>query len=465
MAGWENSNEEIYVESVEELVDTNPDLYKQRTIAALSERRYRDAMCEAEKALDYGNNKLEYQVLKARVYFESDRYSDCMQYTQAKLFDKLDSSELLQEEKNYIFYIWAVCYRELGRPLSAIEEIIVTADGRGMYSSVQEAVNRCSGRQTIILLDGYYEEVNGVKKFCSGGIRYPDTEISIRSKNVKMNAIGNVTLPTCMIISNSNASISGITFMDMHDDKYTIFIGGSSNVTFNNIAMTSKHDKEAAGIKVTDNAQLSVQNCTFHKMDSGIDAFGGETVIENSKFHIIETNGVSCTSETTQQTKVRIYGCDFNIGLPKGAIIRTGKGTGVLVKRGGYVEIHNCSIREGLVGVGVEDFGSTGNDCSPKGECLIQNSKIHRNSGNIAIAQDGCIKVTSSVISGATKLGLYAVGNPRVDLVDCQFINNMKLMHTEGNAIVKRQNVRELENDLIGSAIDSLGSIFKSLFS
>lgn len=120
MAGWETNSENIYVEKIEELVDTNPDLYKQRTIAALNECRYRDALNEAQMALKYGNQELQYHLLVARVLFEMKNYQLCMEKLISsglwhQVTEEADNADLLMDEVDFIFYTYAICYKKLGK--------------------------------------------------------------------------------------------------------------------------------------------------------------------------------------------------------------------------------------------------------------------------------------------------------------------------------------------------------------
>ena len=100
-------NEEVVSVEYEEYVDTNPDLYKQRTIAALNEHRYKDALKEAQLALNYGKQELQYHVLILRVLLEMEQYSVCYKYLLGSgLWKNRKSKELLSDERNYLYYVY-----------------------------------------------------------------------------------------------------------------------------------------------------------------------------------------------------------------------------------------------------------------------------------------------------------------------------------------------------------------------
>lgn len=78
MSGWIDEGE-IHVE-YEEILDTSPELYRRRTNAALNEKKYHEALKEAQLALKYGNNEWQYRALVAKVIFEMKEYKVCMKY-------------------------------------------------------------------------------------------------------------------------------------------------------------------------------------------------------------------------------------------------------------------------------------------------------------------------------------------------------------------------------------------------
>lgn len=137
MADWGSSDSDIHVESVEEILDTNPDLYKQRTIAALNERKYNDAVKEAETAVKYGNNVLEYHVLLARSLFEQGTYRECMKYIKdSGLWEKREDDSLLYDEQDFITSSNYACS-------------LVFADSETLTSFMW---NKCSNNKVLILL-------------------------------------------------------------------------------------------------------------------------------------------------------------------------------------------------------------------------------------------------------------------------------------------------------------------------
>ena len=72
--------EDIEIEEDQEYVLTDPDLYVNRFNKAIEEQRFDDALFEAEKAIEYGNDAPKYQIVKLQAFFASGRYQDCLDY-------------------------------------------------------------------------------------------------------------------------------------------------------------------------------------------------------------------------------------------------------------------------------------------------------------------------------------------------------------------------------------------------
>ena len=54
-------NAEVKILGTEKVLDTDPELYKNRALDALEKQYYLDAMAEAEKAIEYGRNERKSQ--------------------------------------------------------------------------------------------------------------------------------------------------------------------------------------------------------------------------------------------------------------------------------------------------------------------------------------------------------------------------------------------------------------------
>ena len=64
-------------------------------------------------ALKYGNQELQYHVLIVRVLLEMGQYDVCYKYLMGSgLWKNRKSKELLSDERNYLYYTYARCFKE-----------------------------------------------------------------------------------------------------------------------------------------------------------------------------------------------------------------------------------------------------------------------------------------------------------------------------------------------------------------
>ncbi len=465
MAGWENSNEEIRVENVEEFVDTNPDLYKQRTIAALNEKRFKDALKEAQLALKYGNQALEYHVLIVRVLFEMGEYEVCSKYlTNSGIWSKRDDTSLLQEERNYIYYVYAVCYK--GDNIAERKNVFVTADGRGMYTSLQQAIDRCRQGQEIVLIDGYYKKSTGSNKhtFSSGHTKFEEEKIYINSKEVVIKGLGDVAISTQMEINNAKVDISEIVITAMKDDKLinkgedeeeSIIAIKESRVKFEKVSLCGidSAEREIVGILVDDNSEVFVNNCSFVG-EVGVCAEDGNIFIDNCEFSC--KNGAACISEYNSNGSPKMYIKNSEFYSSSSESIGMG-----IICLGGFIEVLDCDIHEIVVGICA---GS--NEQTPQfkeGECIIKNCKIHDCMGNITLARGGSMRIESSTISRGHQCGIKAFDNTRLELLNTTLKQNKKDIIKNGNPIIREVGVVRRDNDIVGRTVGATTNIGKGI--
>lgn len=467
MAGWENNDENIRVESVEEFVDTNPDLYKQRTIAALNEKRFKDALREAQLALKYGNQALEYHVLIVRVLFEMGEYEVCFKYlTNSGLWSKRDDTGLLQEERNYIYYVYAVCYK--GDNIAERKNVFVTADGKGMYTSLQHAIDRCRQGQEIILIDGCYKSSIGSSEyaFSSGYTEFEEEKIYIDNKEVVIKGLGNIIISTQMEINNAKVEILGIKIKAMKDDKLITKDedGGEGIITikksyakFEKVTLYSvvlnREERIIGGIAVDDNSEVFVNNCKFNQIAIGILAEDGNICIDNCEFSC--TSGVGCSVKYNYKESPKMYIKNSKFYDPNPS-----QGIGVYCQ-GGFIEAVDCDIHGIKIGI-----YSGANEQTPqfkKGECVLKNCRIHECIVNIALGEGGNMRIESSTISQGYECGIKAFDNTRLELINTTLKQNRKDIIKNGNPVIREVGVVRRDNDIVGSTVGAVTNIGKGM--
>ena len=428
MAGWESSDD-IQIESVEEIIDTNPDLYKQRTIAALNQKRYREALEEAYEALKYGNKEMQYRLLVVRVLFESRDYRGCMQKLISyglwkQVSDEPDNGDLLLDEVDFVFYAYAICYKALGMRNADTDIIIVTPDGRGMCPDIQTAINTANSKQEIVITSGTYR----------GNVRIENKTVHIYGTSVG-EADSNIypILTGKIEIKNSDANIYALSFNGSEAEKKIIVIDDSSVIVnqcifFNNSGVT--------GVYVHKNSECTIEYCRFEYLDIGItnEVIQNSSIVRNCHF---EKNRIGVTATDS----IQIINTKF--------VKNTHSGIYAVVSRGGDISIENCEFEENKSGIGIVDS-----------EINIRGSKFYRNYYHIGFVDAGNFSVydTSFVGSkGPSFIGQRSYDNNRnlkeyvgyMDFEKCLLENNNSLARKDnrGMTLLKRENNLTIRNN------------------
>ncbi len=467
MAGWESSNEEVYVEKVEEFVDTNPDLYKQRTIAALNECRYKDALKEAQLALKYGNQELQYHVLIVRVLLEMGQYDVCYKYLMGSgLWKNRKSKELLSDERNYLYYTYARCFKECGFDISMAEVIIVTNDGKGMYSNIQSAVAYQGDRKKIYLTKGRYNEALGIigKDVI---IECDDMERAVITEPVQ--------------VLKSKAKFKNIVF-DVKKEM-VMLSANDAQCSFTGIIFRGKgKDKKQIGLHLTKCKSVNLNDATFENLLIGAMVLSQNVNIDKS--HLINNKiGVLCASKQTFKESQSVINCVDNhiekneIGIcsacnSRAKIIRTSFENNVdaVICMANSIVIQNFATEMiDLDGIKIYPDKLEVFLQGKSGYVEIKDSEIRKSKNvGIAVCDKGSIEVTNCKIVGSSSLGglgygVYAKENGNIILKDCLLENNLKAIYTTDNATVDRRNVRLLNNDVVGATLEGVKGLFKAL--
>ena len=467
MAGWENSDD-IQVESVEEILDTNPDLYKQRTIAALNEGKYKDALREAQLALKYGKQELQYHVLIVRTLLEMGQYEVCYKYLiKSELWKKRKSKKLLPDERNYLYYTYARCFNECKFDVEKADMIVVTDDGKGMYPNIQTAIDyHGESRKAIYLTKGKYSE-----SLCVVGekiiIECDDTEKAV------------ITSPIQII--DSNVRFENLVF-NVKDESVMIS-AKNANCKFRGVDFCGKgKNRKQIGIHLFKCKNVSLKDTIFEDLLIGVMAESKNVNIENC--HLINNKiGTLCASKQTFKKPQSVVSCVDNhikkneIGIcaacnsqvniagtifekNNDSVICMSNSLTVLRFSDELIEMEGVQILPNKLNVFSQ--GKSG-QVNIK-DCEILNSK---NTGIIGV-DTGNLTVTNCKIIGSSSLGGLGYGvcvtdNGRINMINCLLENNLKAIYTDGNAIVNKSNVRMINNDIFGVTMEGVKGLVNAL--
>lgn len=434
--------QEIEVELEAVFVDENPDLYKQRTIQALNEMRYDDALIEVKLALKYGNEELEYKVLMLRVLFEMGDYSACLEYLKnSGLWEKKDDNSIFVDEQNYIYYVYAYCYRECSKPLNNIGTVIISADGKGMFATIQEAINKVKNLKTIILTEGTYNE----------------NEVVLRNVNLEIKSVKRqkVTLSETKfkVYDNSNICISDIIMssLKLKEDEYIIEVYKKARVCLMYDEFIGRKGYMSGGVLICGGEAEIVQSCI--RNDVGVNVDSGKATIRNG---IFDGNmfGVVVCSEKNDNPKVYLNDCVLRNIYGENSF-------GIMVGPHGYAEINKCKICDGHIGVGVMSGDTSDNGVVAK--AVIFNSILHCNGkSNITVCEGGEAILHDSTISGSRTYG-YVVENAKLTLKNCHLKHNRIEKYVNGRSVVNHEGVTRADNNMVGSSVESGLNVLKKI--
>lgn len=420
-------NVEVKILNNERVMDTDPELYKRRALDALEKEYFLDALAEAEKAIQYGNNWPRYQAVKARVLLATEKYNECLNYIlkESDLWKRKDDSiELSNEDKDFVRYAFSVCYGQLGYPPDKLPEIILTADGKGMCKSIQEAVDRYSDKK-ITLTSGVYTEniLAANKNITISGSYYQKPIINGSWK-----------------IINGNICMSNIMLIDEDNNRHPILEINGSDFELNDIIFKGngkkKNDDEEdqVGLILTECKEgKHIYGLIFESLDVGIAI--KDTSISVSNCKISFSSGGIAVVDTKAIYRVTINNCDFEYN-----------DFGILSGYNSRVDVNSSKIHMCKLGAIASKHD--------------ENSIVHNNDNA------GYLRISNgSEIIGSSQAAVAVLHGGQVYIENSIEKNNAELLISDGEGGCYRTNVDENGNNAFGNIGESVKSIFKSLFS
>ncbi len=453
MSGWIDEGE-IHVE-YEEILDTSPELYRRRTNAALNEKKYHEALKEAQLALKYGNNEWQYRALVAKVIFEMKEYKVCMKYIMGSAlwedrnheipdWNKLEADypglgsrklcdlmDWLKKAQDNIYYYFGICYCACGYKIEESNTIIVSADEKGMYPNIQDAIDRCKENQTIYLTNGIYRS----------------KEIVIRNKKVTIRSASNYSKATIfskVIIENACAEIEGIefnTYIYTDDDKVIINNSkvvlksvriGYMHEVFNGIFTSVGEIQKGHGI-LTKDSTVQIVDSKFEHLQCGIRVISGNVTIKKTTIRGGNTGIWAWNEKNNNIANVSIDNCE---------IVKVE--TGILADSNGAINVRGCIIDNGMVGIAV----GGGLKGIHGGKIEVYNSEIYANRKNIVLEKTGNIKMDNCKISSGKEAGIVADGKVKLEISNCSLSRNRTVSYVSEDAVVEEHNVQKEHNHM-----------------
>ncbi len=419
-------NAEVKILGTEKVLDTDPELYKNRALDALEKQYYLDAMAEAEKAIEYGRNERKYQIVKAKVLLARGEYNSFLVYIlrETQLWEYKDISvELSNEEKDFLLYGFSVSYGQLGYLPEKLPEIILTADGRGMCKSIQEAVDKYSDKK-ITLTGGRYNEnvdIDG-KTVRIIGSYYSKPKVNGRWKI-------NNSICTIKNLLFRNQSFRAGVMLEIDNSKFNI-----EDLSFDSLIFPNSIKGDLLGVHIENSsAEKAINRIKFDSLTAGIACADSYIYIEHSDFSNCRA-GILCHNKKSKHTVI-ISNCTFRENYIGCFLMKNGEMT---IKYSRY-ENNDCAVllsRDGLDG---EEY-------------------IYDIEGKEKVLMESCCIIGSKKIAIGNNGGIYIVKNTILK-------NNAQEYSDSGGGTYEKERVTETGNTATGPLKEGVKSIFKALFS
>lgn len=440
MPGWNTDDVNVSVESVEDFIDTNPDLYKQRTIAALNEKRYQDAWEDASKALKYGDNEDQYKILLLRVYYEQGNLKRCLSYIKSQnLWLNRENMDILADERDFIYYVYAVATKSCNENISKEPLIVLTPDGKGMYDSITNAIKASKGRRPIYLTSGEYNENLNISNYnvnLKGTIQHLKASTIKGFIRVNRSALG---------IENINVSLP------LNTEEDGISATMCNCVRLYNVRVTA-HTEEC-GIFIDKCSDVNIKNCTISYSGEGIGIQDSSANIEGCMTDMCSGAGVYILNYGYNNFLTKIRECTFKKNL-----------VGTLCGPNAILEVEDCSFVDNRYGIAA--FNEWDNmpieRIVKEAHIIALNATIADSKvAGVAAYYGGKTDVKKSKISGSSSCAVYVDDLSTVDISDSELIRNS----TEygGGGTYHKSNCRLSDNNTVGKAVESVFSFLKKL--
>lgn len=417
-------NAEVKILDIEKVLDTDPELYKNRALDALEKQYYLDAMAEAEKAIEYGRNERKYQIVKAKVLLARGEYNSFLVYIlrETQLWEYKDISfELTNEEKDFLLYGFSVSYGQLGYPPDKLPEIILTADGKGMCKSIQEAVEKYSDKK-IMLTGGWYNEdidIDG-KTIRIIGSKYSKPKINGRWK------INNSFCTISNLLFHNQSDRAGI-MLEIDNSKFNI-----ENLSFNSTVVFDSSAGDLLGMAIDNSvSKKDLMGMKFNNLTAGIVCSDSYICITKSDFSDCKS-GVLCHNKKSNHM-TSISDCIFRQNYMGCLIMKNG---GMTIQYSRF-ENNDFAIMLNSEGLDGEVYVDGNEEKVVVKNCYIIGSKI------VAIGNDGgtCI------------------------VKDSHLKNNAREYFVDSGGTLEKERVTETGNTAAGPLVEGVKSVFKALFS
>ncbi len=326
-------------------------------------------------------------------------------------------------------------------PTQASAALVVSADGRGDYESINEALKRSAPGARVLVRPGVYEESVTL-----------DRPVEVVGDGPRDRVIVRATGASCFTMKTERARVSGLTLRGEAQGGAAFFAvdvpGGSlllgdcevSSDTLSCVGVHGRtaaasirgciiHDGRDSGVYFFDAAEGSVQDCeVVNCTNVGVAVTGGASAaVARSTIH----GGADAGLVVWRDASVLVEACE----------IYGNRRAGVGVSEGGRATVRSCRIHEGHnSGVFVHGRGTAAlEDCDLFG---------HREA-EVAVESGGRLTALRCQIHDGLDSGVYVRDGGKALLRECVVAGNGGV----GVRVAEGGLARVLESDLMGNRL------------
>lgn len=499
--------EEAKVVLVEDVQDSNPNLYVERAEEALKNGRYEDALKEIDQAISFSDGQVNYKYEKVKILFSIGKYYECYNIIQKEVLIK--RQELSENDNEQLDIYIAKCYRKCNINPNDAPMIILTSDGEGMYSSISEAIKANINNKKIYLTRGVYKEKLVINK----SISIEGNNATIQTDGVDIH-FGDITLSnlkiTCLndyseeIITIRNNSSVLIDNCNVRADSDNLLLANEGKLIIKSSIINCGYGKGSRGIYLYSGSNTEIIDSEIAGSEATIYIFKNakciinKSQIKNGIYGIVSEGDLQIISSKIDGNKVGIIAKDGNIEISKSTIANN-KNEGIITRKTPIFKIESSNIKGNENGIVIEDGdilidncdfygnskcginslgknikvknsssydnGNAGVYCYKSGSMIIDNSKIYCNKApNICVSDYAEITINNTSITSSSEEGVYAYDNGRCTLNHCEIAKNSEQgTNTNNGGVIKTNSCNIHDNESIIGALSGIRRFFRGI--
>ncbi|HWT00897.1 MAG TPA: right-handed parallel beta-helix repeat-containing protein [Pyrinomonadaceae bacterium] len=309
-------------------------------------------------------------------------------------------------------------------------KVVVSADGRGHYRSIGEALQRAAPGTTILVRPGVYEESVTLDRQVEIVGDGPRDQISVRAANA-----------SCISMRTDRARVAGLTLRGVSGGTPSFAVDVTTGSLLLEDCAVSSDTLSGVGVH-GERAAPVIRGCLIHDArDSGVYFFdGAKGEVEDCEVARSANVGVAVTggaSPAIRRTKIH-GGADAGLvvwgggsAVVEACEIYDNRRAGLGVSEGGRARVRACRIHGGdNSGVFVHD----------RGDAVLEDCDVHgHREAEVAVDRRGQLMLLRCEIHDGLDSGVFVRGGGQTLIQECTVMGN-----ASAGVVVGENSIAEL---------------------